>query len=373
MTPPRDDLDLLRDIRDGVAPPDAAVRERARAQLVAAARRRSPSRGRWSTGPATDPNNAAPLPSVEVVTPPAARPRRRLVAGLVAAGLLVGAAGLAQGVLERGVGPPPAISSGERPIPVPDGPLPLRVDRDLDYTSDPALFAAGLRTTVYAPDAPGPWPLVVLVADEGDGDGDLLGRAAASLAERGLVVHVVTTRDHDRQLTLESIEQEADAVGCALAHARATAGTYDALPERTVLVGQGLSAWASAVFVLRDPRTPDEGPCAVPRPREVPAAFVGVAGDYGCWGFDDCPTTRPDLRPYRLAGENTQVPILLLAPSHSAQGSPEPEREFASALEDAGHRVELEVFERSSPSDLHSPGSPAARAVADHIVRLARG
>jgi hypothetical protein len=369
-----DELDLLRERYAQVPAATEAQRHRARARLLAAAQE---SR---RAGRVIDLDRG----TVTVLPPPrgtardrddagrrrVARPR--LAAALAVSLVVLLALGAAWWSMRN---EPPALPVTGRvgdQAPAPSR-LPVATSADLDYRGDPELFGAGVGVTVVAPTTPGPWPIVVLTADERR---DALEPMARELASQGVVVYLAKTRVDEPMVSEPRAVEGMASTTCLLGFADETAERYGGRGDQVVVVGVGYDAWTSLVAVLRGDDV-EPTPCvAAAAPAATPTAFVGLGGGLPCddIGCPFQPVPGHELDPFSFLDRRREVAVRLYLPSHGLMwNTPEAYERLAEELRAAGHDAVLRTMERSSTGDLYLPGRDANRQVVAHILELARG
>ena len=148
-----------------------------------------------------------------------------------------------------------------------------RIARDLPYGADPRQ-----RMDLYAPTAPGPYPVLVFFYGGGwdSGSRDLYGWAAQALAAQGFVVALPDYRVVPQVVFPAFIDDAA----AATAKAADVAGGYGGDPDRLGVLGHSAGAHLAMMITL-DRRYMS----AVGRPNLIKAA-AGLAGPYDFLPFD---------------------------------------------------------------------------------------
>jgi hypothetical protein len=129
---------------------------------------------------------------------------------------------------------------------------------------------------IYAPTAPGPWPLVVVVPGGGmasDTTKSYIDDFALEVADRGAVVMTAEWRQY-----LGYPKADPD-VACAVGVARQTGAAYGADPTRVVLVGHSDGVWPVVGTGLAiPPLAPAPGSCDTTAGSLRPDAMMVIAG-----------------------------------------------------------------------------------------------
>jgi len=225
-------------------------------------------------------------------------------------------------------------------------------------------FTELLVLDVYQPSGTGPWPIAVLVHGGGwvGGERADIADLAALLATEGLVVYNISYRTIALGGSYPSTFED---IACGVRFARATAGEYEGDGSSVALIGYSAGAHLSAVVALAG----DEfaGDCRAEGGSALPDAFVGLAGPYDSDEFS--PLLIPFFggsliesgeawaagNPYSYVDRRTELPIHLL--QGTADGTV-PQRftiEFATALETAGHVIDLTVVDGAGHRDMVDP------------------
>jgi acetyl esterase/lipase len=128
---------------------------------------------------------------------------------------------------------------------------------------------------VYAPAAPGPWPVVVMVHGRPRTPADMVELAKA-VARRGAVVFNADYRGV-RPVEQQGWPEAIDDVACAVRFARATAADYGGNPSRLILVGHSFGGYVGTLVALAG----DEfhGDCLVDDGSALPDAWVGISAN----------------------------------------------------------------------------------------------
>jgi acetyl esterase/lipase len=125
---------------------------------------------------------------------------------------------------------------------------------------------------VYAPDDPGPWPVVVMVHGRPRTPADMVELAKA-VARHGAVVFNADYRG------VRPVEQKGwpyaiDDVACAVRFARATAASYGGDASRLMLVGHSFGGYVGTLVALAGDDF--HGDCLAPDESALPDAWVGI-------------------------------------------------------------------------------------------------
>jgi acetyl esterase/lipase len=173
-----------------------------------------------------------------------------------------------------GGAPPPTAT------PVPPGDHEREVWRTVPYatTGD-----CGVRLTecqqfvdVYAPDEPGPWPVVVMAHGRPRTPADM-AELARAVSERGAVVFNIDYRGV-RPVVQQGWPEAVDDVACAVRFARATAHLYGGDPKKKlVLVGHSFGGYVGTLVSLAGNEF--HGDCLTPDESALPDAWVGVSAN----------------------------------------------------------------------------------------------
>jgi hypothetical protein len=215
------------------------------------------SRKRWIPGPSwLRASRVEERSGVQkrVVAPRRMSGLRIAVAASVAAILLVLAAiGSLAVVRHLGKGPFVVIITDQTTAS--EGALELRTDAGVPYMNRPEGSLPAVLN-VYAPQSPGPWPVVVMLHEGGQGLAQM-GSLATKTAQRGAVVFVPEwSRSSVGALDLTPEEVRALLTGqigdvaAAIRFARATAAHYGGDPGNLTLFGYGGGAMQAAVEAL---------------------------------------------------------------------------------------------------------------------------
>jgi acetyl esterase/lipase len=164
--------------------------------------------------------------------------------------------------------PTPATS----PTPTPTS-IAITIAKDIPYTSE-------LKLDVYAPGAPGPWPVVV-VYHGGNVTKTSTAGLSRAIAGRGAVVFTPTW--HSSQPSPDDVEngtigQGFEDAACAVRFARKSAPEYGGDPARIVAIGHSAGGPAAAVMALAGDNF--KGDCLIHEGSALADAFVGLEGAY---------------------------------------------------------------------------------------------
>lgn len=230
----------------------------------------------------------------------------------------------------------------------------------LDHFVEADDYGADL-VEVYAPPEPGPWPVVVLFHGGGwmGGTVDDVARLANELAARGVVVFDASYRTLPEGGAFPSM---VDDVACAIAYARAHASRYTTTHEVITAAGHSAGAHLAALATFGS----FGGDCRWPLDRPADA-FIGLAGPYDPAALGEVLTpffgARPEENPEAwtagtpatYAGERPEVRVLLIHGDDDDLVPLSSSEDFAAALEEGGHRVELAVIEGETHGGVIEP------------------
>ena len=231
---------------------------------------------------------------------------------------------------------------------------------------------------VYAPSAPGPWPVVLVVHGISQSRSEFKPLAEAIASEGATVFNVGVPTSPP---FLETIGH----LACAVRFARATAADHGGDPGRITVVGNSLGAATGAVVALAGDEF--EGDCVVNEVSAVPDALVGYEGpyDYATHDYqavnliplrDEDPELWQAVNPYAHIGGNTDLVVRLIHGEDVDdiwyEVKPVASREFHQALADAGYDVELTLIEGATHVDLR-PGTEAFEVTIEQVLETARG
>jgi acetyl esterase/lipase len=224
--------------------------------------------------------------------------------------------------------PPPEPTSTPTEIPRPT-PSPLEVTKDITYTTSlqPDVHARALD--VYAPTAPGPWPVVVVVHGfQMRKEGYRL--ISEAIADRGAVVFTIdwaawTSPTRAAQGSGAKLREWSETVTCAVRFARATASDYGGDPGRVTMVGHsaggGLGLWEALAGDNLEPLweglasirggPPPQIDCLASGISAYPDAFVGYGGAYTSFEFlkEEDPEMWEIASPFAFIGGNPNLRI----------------------------------------------------------------
>ena len=221
------------------------------------------------------------------------------------------------------------------------------------------LGSCQLMMNVQAPDAGGPWPLILLVPGGPqplrDQPALLASTLAPALVHEGAVVMTIQWRQGPHFGGAAFPEEIAD-IACAIGVARAVGASYGADPSRVTLVGHSMGGWAGAVLALTPSVfTPAEGTCLSTVGSLRPDRFVTVAGAFDALtlvddiamkdllGIDEAHAAAADpftLIETYLPGEHPS-PITLIHGTADVDVPLSVSREFQAAAEARGYAVSL--------------------------------
>ena len=237
-----------------------------------------------------------------------------------------------------------------------------------------------LVAKVFAPTAPGPWPLIVLVGASGPPDNpdsyvDPLGE---QLAGRGFVVV--------RAIFREGLANGASYPGtfadiaCAVGFARRTGPTYGAGSGPLTLVGHSFAGWVASVVALTPTGIkPADGSCLETTGSLRPDRFAGLDGAYTLndghaeWlggDRDQVPATWAAVDPFVLAPAVTaaqRIPVDLIVGAND-----EDWLDASISLSAAMHKVGWTSRLINIPGTDHV-GVLSSKVTLDALIALARG
>ncbi|MGQ0848767.1 MAG: alpha/beta hydrolase fold domain-containing protein [Actinomycetota bacterium] len=219
----------------------------------------------------------------------------------------------------------------------------------------------GLPIEVYGRDEPGNDPVVVMFHGGGWFGGSPASTAglAEYLASTGAVVFNASYRTADG-----GFPESFDDVACAIRFARERAKNFTVQSEVLTVIGHSAGAHLAAVVALAGDTFHDE--CPIDGSAKVDR-FVGLAGPYdpvlyslilaNYFGtrLEDDPTPWVAGSPYTYLGENPDMEALIVH-GEADEFVPVASSElFASALDEAGYRVGLQIVEGASHQDVRRP------------------
>ena len=245
-------------------------------------------------------------------------------------------------------------------------------DRQYGVIDDGAIeFTDELSMRVFRPDAAGTWPTVVFFHGGSwyGGDPANVEPYARALAAAGLVVFNATYRVGNTGGGFpQSYEDIACAIDVATAEAPGHHGTAD-----VVVAGHSAGAHLASAVVFSGGGFRD-GTCASDRAGDV-VGFVGLAGPYEAQRFGPLlaqwfgteypvdPTPWDDGSPLQYLDSAARIPVLLihgdrdqLVPVGFSEG-------FATALDDLGYEVTLDVIAGADHPGVIDPTSAGPRTV----------
>jgi acetyl esterase/lipase len=218
-----------------------------------------------------------------------------------------------------------------------------------------------LRMDVFAPAAPGPWPLVVLLpgGPKPPSAYGYVNGGARAIAAAGAVVMTAAWRMSDGYGG--GWRSSFEDVACAVGVARATAAAYGADPAHVTLAAHSLGAWIAAVVALTPTDfAPPAGRCAATAGALRPDALVTLSGAVDqvrrqglgrayVEGFlHSTRATRPErwaaADPFALAAKHPPgVPVTVVGAGRDTVVAASRARAFSRALREAGHSSRLVV------------------------------
>lgn len=234
-------------------------------------------------------------------------------------------------------------------------------------------YADSALLDVYAPLAPGPWPVVLVVHGISQSRSEFKPLAEA-IASQGAAVFNVGVP------TSPPFFETIGHLACAVRFARATAADHGGDPAWVTVVGNSLGAATGAVVALAGDEF--EGDCVVNDLSGVPDALVGYEGPYDYATHDyqavnlvplreDDPELWQAVNPYSHIGGNTDLVVRLIHGEDVDdiwyEVPPDASREFHQALADAGYDVELTLLKGASHVDLH-PGTDAFEVTVQQVL-----
>ncbi len=230
---------------------------------------------------------------------------------------------------------------------------------------------------VWAPTAPGPWPVLVMLHGWGgpaatsarSGYDDL----AAAIAGGGVVVYNAEWPIRDRFI------EEAGIVACAIGFARASAADYGGSPERVTVLGHSAGgSMATTVAFSADLLEPAQD--CVGDGLFVPDAVVGVAADYAyaisgpaARLKDEDPAAWEVIDPYSNIGRNPDLDVYLLHGTIDDWVDVQSAIDFEKALAAAGYTVHLTVLDGVGHNSLVAPTFDAFQMTVAVAIEAAQG
>jgi acetyl esterase/lipase len=237
---------------------------------------------------------------------------------------------------------------------------------------------------LYEPDAPTPWPVVVVIHGGSWQDGEslsIMDDACADLQGRGYAVWNIEYRRVGE--VGGGFPGTLDDVGAAIDHLQVLAEDHPLSLDRVVLLGHSaggtLALWAGGRSTL-----PPDAPGASPRIDPVAAVcLAGVPDLASCarQGFVDgaCPQFlggMPDERPgrYALASPIERLPIglpqLVMHGREDLVVPVDQSERYAAAAEQAGDPVTLQLIDGADHFSIIEVDQPAWATVVDGLDRL---
>ena len=220
-------------------------------------------------------------------------------------------------------------------------------------------YLPGLEADFWEPATPAAGPVVVLIPGGAWVSAERAGLAplASALSDAGMTVVSATYRTASSDTYFPDPLQD---VLCAVAFAAVPRVTGDA-PHPVVVVGHSAGANLAALAAL----TPEATGDACPYKPVAPDALVGMAGPYDVadlsWlaialfgvPLEDDPGLWEDGDPMVQAANRAEVPALLLHGEDDVDVDVSSTASFATALEDGGHDVTLEVVPGADHSAIY--------------------
>lgn len=221
-------------------------------------------------------------------------------------------------------------------------------------------YEADLPVEVYAPEEPGPYPVVVTVHGGAwvGGEPAYMAPLADALAQDGVVVFNVTYHTMGDGGRFPDMVQD---VACGMAYARAHAAEYTTTPDRVYLAGHSSGAHLSALVAF----APDEFPCP-DGGAAAPDGFIGLAGPYDVTRipilntlFGVTAEENPDLwasgNPSTYADSMPDIPVLLIHGDSDTTVPVDFTEQLAQELTAAGADVTVEVLPGGTHPDAADP------------------
>ncbi len=248
-------------------------------------------------------------------------------AALVASALVAAGCGAGGGATPAPASDSPAPVASAAPTatpteaPTPE-PIPAAglVAADIEYeTAEPLLAARALD--VYAPTAPGPWPVVVMFhGGAGILTKDYLAGWAQDVAAEGYVVFVpawgLGSPAAQKVPRSEWLAANGRQAACSVAYARSHAAEYGGDPSTLVLFGHSAGANTASVLAFNRP-TPSEG-CPGGDELGPISSLVTFEGDWlfmdSMWHqvIPDDPAVLSEGTPWNGLEEHADLPVVML-------------------------------------------------------------
>lgn len=273
----------------------------------------------------------------------------------------------------------PTFSATTTPATALTEPEPASRQPDQAVTRDLPVLG-GLPIDRFAPDTPGPWPVVVTFHGGSwlSGQKEDMEPFARALARRGLLVYNAGYRPLDQGGDFPAMVED---VACAVAAAEADAAATGGPGDVTVL---GFSAGAHLAAIVALAPGEFTGPCA--GAIDHIESLVGISGPYDSNQFPflalqfgglarEVPEAWAAGNPYSYIGGNPDLEVLLVHGQEDVVVDPIFSTDFAGALRSAGYSVQLEMFPGVGHFSIVDPaenGTPTADAVAAFVLSTAR-
>lgn len=248
---------------------------------------------------------------------------------------------------------------------------PVVVTRDIVY-SGPQLL------DVWAPDAEGPWPVLVMFhgyagpsPTNARGGYDAL---AEGIAAGGVVVYNAEWPIRDLFVS------EAEIAACAVGFARSTAGDYGGSPDRVTILGHSSGAGTATSVAFSAELLEPSQDCVTANASIVPDALVSVAGypDYfisgpGAYLADADPAAWEIVDPYSNLGRNPDLVVYQLHGDIDDLSPVQSAINFDQALREAGYEAYLTVLEGVGHGSPVAPTFDAFQVTVGLAIEAAQG
>jgi acetyl esterase/lipase len=223
-------------------------------------------------------------------------------------------------------------------------------------------YLTGVEADIHLPPDPSGAPVIVLVHGGSWRETDRTGLTAlaGSLAGDGMVVVNATHRTTSAGADVATMVGD---VVCATRFAAATAAAGDGTIGPLVVVGHSSGAHLAALAALAG----DRFPTRCPHPEAAIDGLVGLAGPYEIAEVasliqpaigaspDDDPEGWELADPFAHVAERTELPVLLVHGTDDRTLDVSFSEDFATALDDAGHPVDLEIVPGADHFTIYSP------------------
>lgn len=226
---------------------------------------------------------------------------------------------------------------------------------------------------VYAPEQPGPWP-VVIVAHSGYGSRTGYRDLADAIAAEGAVVFNISYSDISYVPVFYGIED----IACAVRFARANAADHGGDPTRITLVGASQGAVSGMVVGLNGDAY--AGDCVASEGSALVDAVVAYEGGYDWAEYlfselrEEDPTMWEAIDPYAHIGGNPGLVVRLIHGEGGESATEVPRivsEEFHQALEDAGYDVDLTTVDGELHLALTARGTEAFSVAVEQVMEVA--